>query len=164
MKANPTVTAVSPIVRTHFLLGGDNLTVTGTLFAMGANVSVGDTDCTNVTFVSVTSLSCFAPAKPAGNYSVVVTNPDTGYSNATTVMVTYTAYNGGNNLTITGTLFVDGANVSVGGTACTNVTFVNATSLSCLAPAKPAGNYSVVVTNPDTGYSDATTVVVSYQP
>ena len=90
----PTVTAVTPVVQANYLAGGDNLTITGTLFVDGANVSVGGTACTNVTFVSVTSLSCLAPAKPAGNYSVVVTNPDTGYSNASTVMVTYTAYNG----------------------------------------------------------------------
>eukprot|EP00798_Chlamydomonas_sp_ICE-L_P006952 gene6952-3969_t len=173
----PTATAVSPIIQTRFLVGGDNLTITGTLFLAAATVQVGDTSCTNVTVVSATTINCFAPAKPAGSYAVVVTNNDTGYSNATTVVVTYVPENptvtavspivlanlsGGINLTITGSGFVSGSTITVGGTACINVTYVSGTALTCLAPAKSGGTYPVVVSNPDTGVTNATTVVVTY--
>eukprot|EP00798_Chlamydomonas_sp_ICE-L_P023591 gene23591-9119_t len=53
------------------------------------------------------------------------------------------------------------ATVGVGGTLCTDATFVSATSITCVAPAKPAGSYAVVVIKPDTGYDAATTVVVT---
>eukprot|EP00798_Chlamydomonas_sp_ICE-L_P024847 gene24847-10503_t len=82
----PTVTSVSPVVQTKNLLGGDTLTITGTLFVMGATVSIGGTACTSVTFVSATSITCTAPAKPAGSYPVVVTNLDAGYSTAENIV------------------------------------------------------------------------------
>ena len=62
-----------------------------------------------------------------------------------------------------GTLFVTGATVGIGGDACTSVTLVGATSITCVAPAKSGGTYAVVVTNPDKSFSLATTVVVTYQ-
>jgi len=83
------VTSVSPIIQTKFLAGGDNLTITGTGFVSGSSVTVGGTACTNVTYVSGTVHSCLAPAKLGGSYLVVVSNPDTGVSNSTTVVVTY---------------------------------------------------------------------------
>eukprot|EP00798_Chlamydomonas_sp_ICE-L_P026428 gene26428-17528_t len=85
----PTVTSVSPVIQANNLLGGDTLTITGSLFASGATVSVGGTACTADTFVTATSITCIAPAKPAGSYAVVVTNPDTGFSAATTAVVSY---------------------------------------------------------------------------
>jgi len=56
---------------------------------------------------------------------------------------------GGTNITITGTGFVSGATVTFGGTAATNVTVVNATSITATTPAKAAGAATVVATNPD---------------
>eukprot|EP00798_Chlamydomonas_sp_ICE-L_P028595 gene28594-31762_t len=176
---SPTVSSVSPIIQPKHVLGGDKLTITGTLFAAGATVSVGGTTCPNVTVVSATSITCIAHAKPAGEYAVVVTNLDTGVF--TSVKFLYVEYlgtrpvvtaaspltlaqGGGSNLTITGTLFAAGASVMVGETACPGVVFMNATttSCSCIAPAKLPGIYAVVVTNLDTGYSMETTVVVRY--
>ena len=85
----PTVTQVSPISQNRGLSGGDRLTITGTLFAAGATVTIGGTTCTAVTVVSPTSIACTAPAKAAGSYPVVVTNADTGFSVATAIVVTY---------------------------------------------------------------------------
>eukprot|EP00798_Chlamydomonas_sp_ICE-L_P026429 gene26429-17529_t len=76
----PTVTAVSPIFQANNLSGGDLLTITGTGFVRSATVSVGGTQCTNVTFVSATTLTCTAPSKLGGSYPIVVTNPDSGFS------------------------------------------------------------------------------------
>eukprot|EP00798_Chlamydomonas_sp_ICE-L_P009273 gene9273-16424_t len=176
----PIVTAVSPIIQANNLSGGDNLTITGTGFVNGATVSVGDTACTSVPFVSATSLNCIAPAKPGGSYPIVVTNPDSGFSVATNVVVMYNSGSppivtsvspvnqtknllGGDLLTIRGSMFVLGAiSVTFGDTACLDVKYVNATTVTCVTPAKPAGSYAVVVVNPDKGYSVSETVVVTY--
>lgn len=59
---------------------------------------------------------------------------------------------GGTQLTITGTGFHAGAAVTVAGAACSGVTVVSATSITCTAPARPktCGTVSIVLTNPDT--------------
>ena len=57
---------------------------------------------------------------------------------------------GGTAITITGTNFLAGATVTVGGAACTSVTLVSATSITCTTPAGSAGAQDVVVTNTDT--------------
>ncbi|MGE3856148.1 MAG: IPT/TIG domain-containing protein, partial [Dehalococcoidia bacterium] len=56
---------------------------------------------------------------------------------------------GGTSVTITGTKFTATPGVLIGGTAATNVTWVNATTLTATTPAGVAGAASVVVTNPD---------------
>ena len=57
---------------------------------------------------------------------------------------------GGTSITITGTNFLSGATVTVGGAACTSVTRVSSTSITCTTPAGSAGAQDVVVTNTDT--------------
>jgi len=57
---------------------------------------------------------------------------------------------GGTSLTVTGTGFLSGASVSVGGVACTSVTVVLSTSITCTTGAGSAGAQDVVVTNTDT--------------
>ena len=56
---------------------------------------------------------------------------------------------GGSSITITGTNFLTGATVTVGGAACTSVTRVSSTSITCTTPAGSAGAQDVVVTNTD---------------
>lgn len=56
---------------------------------------------------------------------------------------------GGTTITITGTGFRSGATVDTGGAACTSVTVVSATSITCTTPARSGGGSDVVVTNSD---------------
>eukprot|EP00798_Chlamydomonas_sp_ICE-L_P022678 gene22678-29831_t len=70
----------NPTTQAYNLLGGDKLTITGTLFAMGATVSIRGTVCISVIVDNSTSLTCVAPGKSAGSYAVVVTN--NGFSTA----------------------------------------------------------------------------------
>jgi hypothetical protein len=49
-------------------------------------------------------------------------------------------------VTITGTGFASGATVAVGGTAATSVVVVNATTITCVLPAKALGTYDLTVT------------------
>jgi hypothetical protein len=157
----PTVTSVAPPTGTT--LGGTNITVTGTNFVAGATLTLGGTAATNVTVVNGTTITATTPAHAAGAVSVVVTNPNaesgtllTGFTyvstapTVTTVTPNSGATTGGTAVTVSGTNFVAGATVTFGGTAATNVTVVNATTLTATTPAHAAGAVSVVVTNPNT--------------
>lgn len=55
---------------------------------------------------------------------------------------------GGTPITITGTNFVSGATVTVGGASATNVTWINATTITATTPSGSIGARDVVVTNP----------------
>lgn len=57
---------------------------------------------------------------------------------------------GGASITIAGARFVATPAVTIGGTACTAEALVDSNTLTCTVPAKAAGTYDVVVTNPDT--------------
>jgi hypothetical protein len=56
--------------------GGETITVTGTNFKSGAIITVDGTTAPTVSFVSSTTLTFTTPAKTAGDYDVVVTNPN----------------------------------------------------------------------------------------
>jgi copper(I)-binding protein len=69
----PTVTSVSPATGTE--AGGTAVTITGTLFATGATVTLGGNAATNVVVVSGASITATTPAGTAGAVTVTVTNP-----------------------------------------------------------------------------------------
>lgn len=141
------------------VLGGNNLVINGTGFVSGATVKVGGVSCTGVVFTSSTLMNCSVPANATGNYSVVVTNPDTSSITSSTnysyditpvissISPTSGFLAGGGTLTLTGTGFLAGASVTIGGTLCTLPNVVSSTSLTCTIPAKTAWTYSVTVTN-----------------
>lgn len=69
---------------------------------------------------------------------------------------------GGTQITITGTSFAAGATVTVGGTACTSVTVVSPTSITCITPAGTVGAKNVVVRNTD-GLTGTATGAITYR-
>jgi hypothetical protein len=72
----PTVTSIAPT--SGPATGGTAITITGTNFAAGATVKFGTVAATNVVFVGATTITCRAPALPAGLlYDVIVTNTST---------------------------------------------------------------------------------------
>src|SRR5581483_2215725 len=70
----PTVSAVSP--NGGSTNGGTAVTITGTNFASGAMVSIGNTPATSVTIVNSTTITATTPAHLSGTVNIVVTNPD----------------------------------------------------------------------------------------
>jgi hypothetical protein len=97
----------------------------GTIFA-----TAGGGSCQILS--NILSVTATAPAP-----TVTSVNPNTGPAAGSTAV------------TITGTGFVTGATVTFGGNGATNVTVVNATTITCDTPAGAAGAVNVVVTNPD---------------
>eukprot|EP00798_Chlamydomonas_sp_ICE-L_P001194 gene1194-32534_t len=169
----------------NYLAGGDEITITGTVFADGSTVTVGGTACratgdANPCFSDTPSaalnLKCLAPPKDAGSYIVVVTNVDSGYSETTHVItyqsgsavLTVTAVSpiilpsnlGDFTLTISGTEFAGVDTVSIGCTPCTGVNVDSSTPITCVAPRKAAGSYAVTVT--DVNLCVSTSVKVAY--
>jgi hypothetical protein len=165
-RAAPTITSILPTGGA--LAGGTTITITGTGFLTSPTIKIGGFTCTSPTYVSATSATCITPAASSGNAPVVITNSD---SQPSTDVVSYTyrpaAYvntvlpvkgpaSGGTLVTVTGTGFMTGATVrmvrvlpTAGTIACTPVTFVSSTTLTCTTVAATAANYSVGVTNPD---------------
>ncbi|MBC7540672.1 MAG: IPT/TIG domain-containing protein, partial [Bacteriovorax sp.] len=159
-QAAPTVTSVAPT--SGFATGSTAVTITGSGFLAGATASFGGSLCTALTVVNPTTITCTTAAHAAGAVNVVVTNTDTqtgtGISAYTYIAApTVTGISpsigsiaGGTSVTITGTAFNLGATVSLGGSACTSITVVSSTSLTCVTGAHAAVVVNVVVTNTDT--------------
>ena len=155
----PTVSLISPTGGPT--AGGTPVTISGANFISGSTVTLGGVACTSPTFVSAATLTCTSGGPGAGLGDVVVTLPDnqTGtlsngftYQNPPTVTsldIITGSTSGGLMITLTGTGFVTGASISLGGVACTSPTYVNATTYTCVTPAKAAGTYSITLTNAD---------------
>jgi hypothetical protein len=159
-----TITSVSPL--TGSMAGGTNLTITGTAFASGATVTVGGGTCTNVAFVSATTLTCRTPSGALGAVDVTVRNPDTQQSTKTgaftylvpvsnptirSVLPSSGASGARDWIDITGTGFVSGSTVTIGGSPCAPNIYLSSKALTCLSPSGLYGSQDIVITNPDTG-------------
>jgi hypothetical protein len=73
-RAAPTVSAISP--NQGLAAGGTAVTITGTGFIASPTVKIGTANCTSVTLVSATSITCLTPAGILGAFAVQVTNTD----------------------------------------------------------------------------------------
>ena len=158
----PTLVSVSPVPAST--VASTAITIIGTGFKIGGGVTVmiGAQPCASVNVTVATSLTCTAPAQAAGNYAILVTNPDTQNSSATPLMLNYqnagptvTSISpvsgppaGGTAVTITGTGFRTGATVLIGTSACNSVSIVGSspsTSMTCTTTAGTASATAVAV-------------------
>ena len=159
--AIPTISSIVP--NNGKPAGGDSITINGTNFLVGATVTINGTNCVapSPTILSATQILCTTPAKTAGSYDVVVTNPNS-QSATSSLGFTYNpaptissitpnngSTNGGTSVTLAGTGFLQGATVTIGGNNCSNISVASGTSLTCVTPAGSTGTVSTVVTNPD---------------
>lgn len=85
----PTVTSVSPSSGPNNV--AQSITITGTDFRPGAQVTVGGQPCTSPSVTSPTTITCTVPAKATtcGPRDVVVTHPDDGKSGTGIKLFTY---------------------------------------------------------------------------
>jgi hypothetical protein len=165
----PTITAVAPLSGPGTL--PTPVVVTGTGFRDGAVVTFGGREL-SVQSISPTAIAVTVPPLPARPSApvpvdVVVQNPagtDPASDHAATrangftfdpppdvaaLTPSFSVTAGGRTIVATGLNFAPGATVTIGGLAATGVVRASATELSFVAPALPAGTYTVVVTNPD---------------
>ncbi len=160
VQPSPTVTTVTPSGGP--IGGGTVITIRGTNFLIGASVTVGGGAATGVTVVNDTTITATTPSHAAGQVPVVVINPD-GRSGSLSNGFTYSSTgptissispnagptSGGTAITLIGTNYAAGATVTLGGVVATNMTVVNATTITATTPAHAAGAVAVSVTNSD---------------
>ena len=158
-----TVTLVDP--ESGVYVGGTWVTIIGTGFEVGANVTFDGIGASDIEVVSDTEITCFTPAHDVGFVYVTVINPDeseatkaNGYEYVTPTIITVTPDHGpttgGTSVTITGTWFEVGAMVTFGAQAATSVVVVDSNTITCVTQDYPAGYASVKVTNPDTSFAE----------
>ena len=154
---SPTVTAVTPDEGPT--AGGQTVTLTGTGFRAGMQVSFGGVPASGVVVGSATSLTATTPSHAAGDVNVAVSTPggsDTltdGYTYVVAPTVTAVVPGsgspaGGTSVTVTGTGFRTGIQVEFGGQAATDVDVVSATELTATTPSHAAGLVDVKVSTP----------------
>ena len=162
-QAPPTISAINP--DNGPVPGGTAITITGTGFVSGPEISIDGVTAAAITVVSVTQITATTPASATGiGLKVVkITNPD---GQNVTSSFTYNPLptispvtpdngriTGGNAITIAGSNFVSGATVKIDNISASNVTFISASQLTATTPAgSSAGAKDVKVTNPDGGY------------
>jgi hypothetical protein len=161
----PAVTGVSPA--TGPTVGGNTVTITGTDFTGATKVTFGQVAGTNLTVVNDTTLTVTAPAESLRTTDIRVTTADgTSVANPgdeytyTIPAVTGIAPSsgptaGGTTVTITGTSLEGATKVTFGQVAGTDLTVVNATTLTVVSPPQTARTVPIRVTSPN-GTSVAT--------
>ena len=123
------------------------MTLTGTGFRAGMQVTFGGTAGTGVTVTSATQATVTTPAHAAGAVNVSVTTPGGSATAANALHLrgladaerrqlrTTGPIAGGTTVTLTGTGFRAGMQVTFGGTAGTGVTVTSATQATVTTPA-----------------------------
>lgn len=156
----PTITQLSPNSGTT--AGGTTVVITGADFQVGATVTFGTQPAASVNYDASTQLTVTTPPQPFGTVDVTVTNPDNqsgtlanGYTydhpapQLTSITPSGGPTAGGTQVTLAGANFLPGATFTVDGVAATNITVVNATTVTGTVPAHTAGVVDVVLTNAD---------------
>ena len=153
----PIITSFSPT--TIYEVGGQSLTISGSNFQSGANVTIGGSDC-NVTAHTPTSITCDTPSG-SGNSAVIVTNPS-GVKRKSTIeyiappiITSFTPtkgkLTGSDVITINGENFTEGGsfNISTAGVTCASTNLISATQVTCTTTSSGATSGNIVVTNND---------------
>lgn len=137
--------------------GGTVVTIYGSNFTGSTGVTFGGTAGTAFSVVSDGQIQVTTPAKTAGAYNVVVTDPGGNatltngftYGAAITSLSPNTgSINGNTSVTITGINLTGSTGVTFGGTAALSFTVVSDTQITAVTPAHAAGAVNVVVANP----------------
>ncbi|MSU59683.1 MAG: hypothetical protein EXS35_16210, partial [Pedosphaera sp.] len=170
----PTITSITPASCPDS--GGAFVTITGSNFVTGLNVSFGSSNAASVNFSNSTLITAISPAHAASLVDVTVVNPDLQSAIATNAFTFIAAPfitsvapasgpdAGGTLVTITGSNFVSGLNVLFGASNAASVNFSNSTLITAISPAHAAGVVDVTVVNPDSQSAVATNAFTFVPP
>lgn len=159
--APPVVDSVTPGEGPTF--GGEVVTIQGNFFQAGAIILFGDAACTNVTYISVTTLQCTTPPGTPGLVDVRVINPDgqDGIGEELYEYLTMTLQPdfglevGFTRVRILAGGIEEGAIVRFGDQIATDCERLSSTEIVCQSPANTLGMKEVSFTNLS-GTGDAT--------
>jgi hypothetical protein len=174
----PTLTSVVPNKGPAAV--NTELTVNGTKFKPGAEVTFNGITASSVTYVDENTLTVQTPALVSGTtYSVAVRNPDTQIASLSSA---YTAYGvptvsnlgntyfglpaGGNTVSIFGTNFYNNSlsNViaKIAGIACTTTNLISSTELECAGVPASASGEQIANTTVETNSGTSAALTNSY--
>jgi formylglycine-generating enzyme required for sulfatase activity len=149
-----TITGITP--NQGCIIGGTQITITGTYLGSTSAVTVGGAPASSFTVVNQNTVQATTPAGAEGLANVGVTTAAGTITAAQTftympASVSSVAPNagttaGGSRVTITGAYLALTTGVTIGGTPCTDVTVVNATTVTAMTPAGTLGNADVMIT------------------
>jgi formylglycine-generating enzyme required for sulfatase activity len=149
-----TISGISP--NQGCVAGGTEITITGTWLGQASAVKVGGVACTGVTPISATTLKATTPAGQLGPAAVSVTTPAGTWTASQTFTYMPASVSsivpnqglaaGGTLITITGQYLGLSTGVTIGGVPTTNVTVVNANTLTAVTPSGSVGPADVVIT------------------
>ena len=148
------ITSVTPLHGS--ILGGTQITISGTNLSGTTAVKIGGVACTSLQVLSPTVVKAVTPAGAAGEASIGVvsaagtTLAPTPFTyvqlSISSVSPNQGIYSGGTAITITGSFLNGATSVKVGGVPATNVVAVNSTTVTAVTPAGSVGAASVEVT------------------
>ncbi len=154
--AGPAVSGITP--STSPQAGGAAVTITGSGFQNGAQVTIGGVSATSILVMDPQTITCLTPPGPLGPADVTVTNPDTqsgtlagGLTYVLDLVVTGVAPLGaapGTLVTVTGAGFQSGLTLDIAGSSVPPV-LVSPTSVTYTTPAGVPCGAQLTVTNPD---------------
>ena len=154
----PTITSITPA--SGIVSGGTALTIVGTGFSQGLELTLGGAPATSIALTGAIQITAVTPARTAGAQELKIMNSDGQYITGTFTYNPLPTSGGpvspptgtqGTVITITGTDFVTGLTVTIDGVSA-SVNSVTATQIVAVAPVNAAtGAKNIVITNPDTG-------------
>ena len=153
----PTITSITPA--SGIVSGGTPITIVGTGFSQGLELTLGDATATSIALAGAIQITAVTPARTAGAQELKIMNSDGQYITGTFTYnplptsgsVSPASGTQGTVITITGTDFVTGLTVTIDGVAAA-LNLVTATQIVAVAPANASpGAKNITITNPDTG-------------
>jgi hypothetical protein len=142
--------------------GGTRVTISGRGFSSNVQVTIGGAalSSSDVFASDPTSITAVTPPGIPGPADVTVKNVSTADVSTLPAGFTYDAFSvtpgtgattGGTRIALQGkaTSWTAASQVAVAGKPCTNLTFKDATDLTCLTPANDAGSVDVTIANAD---------------
>ena len=157
----PTFTSITPA--SGLFSGGTAITIAGTGFNQGLELTIGGAPATTIVLTGATQITAVTPAGAAGAREVKITNSDGQYITGSFTynpLPTITGITpasgsglGGTPVTITGTGFISGVpRVTIGANDATSVSRISDTQITAITPANTAsGVKTVTIINSDTG-------------
>jgi formylglycine-generating enzyme required for sulfatase activity len=148
-----TITSITP--NQGCIVGGTQITITGTYLGSTSAVTIGGVPATSFTVMNQSTVQATTPAGAAGPVNVQVTTA----AGTTTVSQHFTympasvssivpnqgAAAGGMLITITGTYLGLTTSATIGGTPCTDLTVVNSGTVTARTPPGVLGDADVVI-------------------
>jgi formylglycine-generating enzyme required for sulfatase activity len=148
-----TITIIGPVQ--GCIAGGTRVTILGTGLVTTTEVVIGGMPATNVTVVNPTTVQATTPAGPAGPASVVVITAPGAITasqyftympaSVSSIIPNVGPPAGGTLIMISGAYLSLSTGVMVGGAPCTDVTVINANTVTAVTPAGAAGTADVVI-------------------